>query len=53
MSAPPTDAPTREPRPERDDEPDRLGPPESTFWQQYNAAPRVPDLDVISVLFTS
>jgi hypothetical protein len=54
MSAPPTDAPTRDPRPEWDDQAaDPLGPPESTFWQRYNQHLEFPTSLLISVLALS
>jgi hypothetical protein len=54
MSAPPTDAPTRDPRPEWDDKAaDPLGPPESTFWQRYNQHLEFPTSLLISVLALS
>jgi len=54
MSAPPTDAPTHNPRPEWDDQtPDPLGPPESTFWQRYNQHLEFPTSMLISVLALS
>jgi hypothetical protein len=54
MSAPPTDASTRDHRPEWDDEAaDALGPPESTFWQRYNQHLEFPTSMLISVLALS
>jgi hypothetical protein len=51
MSAPLTDAPTHELRPEGDDA--TLGPPESTFWQRYNQHLEFPTSLLISVLALS